>query len=152
MADVIAEKLADQECRVSPAWVPRAEHPGHERAGNPRTLRPSGNRHALPNRYLAISARVLPRPPSGEAHRVTGVRARAMHARLSRHRQAGNARQRSPSVAVRETADGAHRPSWWPRFPSAMRPWTPQHSDPQRDKVIHAETVTKRPASAHTCS
>jgi len=41
---------------------------------------------------------------AGRAH--TG-----MHARLGAARQARTRRQRGPSVAVRETADGAHRPS-----------------------------------------
>jgi len=31
-------------------------------------------------------------------------------------------RLRGPSVAVRENADGAHRPSWPHPRPSAMRP------------------------------
>ena len=35
----------------------------------------------------------------------------------------------------------------WPRFPSAMRPWTPQHNALQRYKVTHAGTEKKRPAS-----
>jgi len=55
---------------------------------------------------------------------------------------------RPPSVAVRERADGAHRPSLWHGRPSAMRPWTSQHNGLQRYKVTHAGTEQKRPASA----
>jgi hypothetical protein len=44
-----------------------------------------------------------------------------------------NPRQRGPSVAVRETADGAHRPRW-----GHGRPWTAQHADPQRHKMTPA--------------
>src|ERR1017187_8913308 len=57
-------------------------------------------------------------------------------------------RHRGPSVAVRETADGAHRPSWRHPRPSAMRPWTPQHNGLQRYRVTHTGTEKKRPASA----
>ena len=35
----------------------------------------------------------------------------------------------------------------WPRFPSAMRPWTPQHDALKRYKVTHHGTEKKRPAS-----
>jgi hypothetical protein len=57
---------------------------------------------------------------------------------------------RPPSVAVRETADGAHRPSWRHPRPSVMRPWTLQYDGPQRDKVTHTGTEQKRPASANS--
>jgi len=57
-----------------------------------------------------------------------------------------------------ENAAGAARP--WPSVkqptvrtdrdqaltPSAMRPWTPRHTAPQRYKVTHAGTEKKRPA------
>jgi len=33
------------------------------------------------------------------------------------------------------------------RIPSAIRPWTPRHSGPQRYKVTHGRTKQKRPAS-----
>ena len=42
----------------------------------------------------------------------------------------------------------ACRPSLQPGRPSAMRPWTPRHDGPQRDKVTHTGTQKKRPASA----
>jgi hypothetical protein len=53
---------------------------------------------------------------------------------------------RPPSAAVRETADGAHRPSWRAPCPSAMCPWTPQHPALQQYKVTHHGTEQKRPA------
>jgi hypothetical protein len=56
--DTVAEHLAHQQCGVIPARVPRAEHPAHERAGDPRPLRPPARTAAL-----AISAPALPRPP-----------------------------------------------------------------------------------------
>jgi hypothetical protein len=53
---------------------------------------------------------------------------------------------RPPSVAVRAKPT-VPRTAPRPRFPSAMRPWTPQHNAPQRYKVTHAGTEQKRPAS-----
>ena len=47
-----------------------------------------------------------------------------------------------PSVkqpTVRTDRDGA-------RIPSAIRPWTPRHAVPQRDKMTHHGTQNKRPA------
>ena len=58
---------------------------------------------------------------------------------------------RGPSVAApvrgRPCKADAPRTAPWPRFPSAMRPWTPQHDGLQRYKVTHAGTEKKRPAS-----
>jgi hypothetical protein len=50
MPDTVAEKLANQkDCHIF-AGVPRAEHPAYKFPGDPRPLRPPGNRHALPDR------------------------------------------------------------------------------------------------------
>ncbi|MDX6417795.1 MAG: AraC family transcriptional regulator, positive regulator of tynA and feaB [Trebonia sp.] len=73
---------------------------------------------------------------------------REMHSRLRPARQAGTHRQRGPSVAVRR------KPTVTPtvlarRTPSAICPWTPQRNGLQRDKVTHAGTEKKRPASGH---
>jgi hypothetical protein len=74
-----------------------------------------------------------------------------MHAQLSHERQAAHGPPRTlsvvaaPSVAVRAKPTVPHTAPW-PRFPSAMRPWTPQHNGLQRDKVTHNETEKKRPA------
>jgi len=84
--------------------------PIRERAGDPRPRRPSRIRHALPNRR-PDHQRTRPSPPARLRHhrgRRTGTR--GMHARLTGARQTGTCRRRGPSVAVRETADGAHRP------------------------------------------
>ena len=96
-----------------PARVHWAEHP----SANARAIRARAARPAFVTlsrtAALAISAPALPRPPdcgiTGPPDGHTG-----MHARLSGARQAGTCRRRGPSVAVRETADGAHRPSWRP--------------------------------------
>jgi hypothetical protein len=54
--------------------------------------------------YVTLPIRISARP-RGHA---------GMHARLSGACQAGTRGRRGPSVAVRGTADGAHRPSWRP--------------------------------------
>jgi hypothetical protein len=139
------------------------------RAARARSARPASvtlSRTAT----LAITAPALrcPHQP-GEVSEPPGGHTR-MHARLGAARQAWTTRPRGPSVAVRETADGAHRPSQLctPTVvtvhadrrkcarraplphgrPSAMRPWTAQHHGLQRYKVTRAGTEEKRPASA----
>ena len=92
-----------------PARVHWAKHP----SANARAIRARAARPAFVTlsrtAALAISAPALPRPPdcgiTGPPDGHTG-----MHARLTGARQAGTCRRRGPSVAVRETADGAHRP------------------------------------------
>jgi hypothetical protein len=82
----IAEKLAHEQDSVIPARVPRAEHRAHERADNPRTLHPSGNPNALPDRRPSHQHTRLParrKDPQGR-ERTHGE----MHAHLSRQRQA----------------------------------------------------------------
>jgi hypothetical protein len=95
------------------------------------------------------------RAASGRAH--TG-----MHARLGGARQAGHAarvarpwpsaesRRCTPTATTVHTdrRNCAHRPSLQHGRPSAMRPWTAQYDGLQRDKVTHAGTEKKRPASA----
>ena len=158
MTDRITEDLADQQDRHIPARVSRTENLTHEPASSPRPLCPPGKRHALPDRQPSHH-RTCPSPaaPPRETSRAAGGR-RDMHAQLRRERQAGatgSARtssvarpwSRPPSVAVRGTADGMHRPSWRHPRPSAMRPWTAQYDGLQRYKVTHDGTETKRPAS-----
>ena len=110
MLHVIAEQLlVYQQDGDIPARVRGAEHP----SANAGAIRARAARPAFVTlsrtAALAISAPALPRPPdcgiTGPPDGHTG-----MHARLTGARQAGTCRQRGPSVAVRETADGAHRP------------------------------------------
>jgi hypothetical protein len=74
------------------------------------------------HRPIRISA-----PPRGH----TG-----MHARLSGACQAGTRGRRGPSVAVRGTADGAHRPSW---RPDAVR-YMSVDTATQRSTAIQGDT------------
>jgi hypothetical protein len=78
------------------------------RATRARSARP-------PSRYPGSPAPPSAHPPSPAARprHITGIAEPdvPMHARLSGTRQAGTRDRRGPSVAVRETADGAHRPS-----------------------------------------
>jgi hypothetical protein len=80
------------------------------RAARARSARPASvtlSRTAT----LAITAPALPCPHQpGEVSEPPGGHTR-MHARLGAARQAWTTRPRGPSVAVREAADGAHRPS-----------------------------------------
>jgi hypothetical protein len=65
-------------------------------------------------------------PPSGGAGH-TGMRARLVGGLPNPEMR----RPGGPSVAVRGKADGGHRPVLEAWTPSAIRPWTPQHIDPQ---------------------
>ena len=142
-------KLAHQQDRGPCARVPGpSTSPTNPRAARARSARPASvtlSRTAA----SAICAPALPgRPAPG---RPPGQPATGMHARLSATRQARTRRRRGPSVAVRE------KPTVRPTVlvaptPSAIRPWIPQHSGPQRDKMTHCGTSKKRPASPQTCS
>jgi len=66
-----------------------------------------------------------------------------MHARLRGKRQG----QTAPGTGTGTPSSG-YPTAPWPRFPSAMRPWTPRHNALQRSKATHAGTEKKRPASA----
>jgi hypothetical protein len=95
---------------------------------------PTRKCHGLPDRYPVISAPPS-RPPALRENTGPPRGHTGMHARLDSARQAGTRRRRRrPSVAVRG------KPAATPtvpaaRTPSAMRPWMPQHSAQQRDKV-----------------
>jgi hypothetical protein len=60
---------------------------------------------------------------------------------------AANVKLGTPPEWAPEPRQAATHTAPWPRFPSAMRPWTPQHNALQRYKVTHAGTEQKRPAS-----
>jgi hypothetical protein len=133
MPDAVAEDLADQQDSHVPARMPGTEYLRDERAGGPRPPRPG-------------------KPAGASSGR------REMHAQLSPARQAGTAGlrgplsvarpwSRPPSVAVRAKPT-VPRTAPRPRFPSAMRPWTPQYDGLQRYKMTHDGTEKKRPASA----
>ena len=125
------------------------------RAARARSARPASvtlSRTAT----LAITAPALPRPPRpgkpagqrADAGKCTLSSAANVKPRTRPPRTSSVARpwSRPPSVAVRAKPT-VPRTAPWPRFPSAMRPWTPQHDGLQRDKVTHDGTEQKRPAS-----
>jgi len=107
--DTVNEKLVHQQGSYAPARVPGAEYPVHERAGDPRPLRPPQESWSPgPPQSSAqppFPARTDPGGARGAGRAHTG-----MHARLGGARQVWTRRQRGPSVAVRGNADGAHRP------------------------------------------
>jgi len=111
--------------------------------------RPS-HRFVSGTRIIAASVAGLPVRASSR-HRPIRISApprghTGMHARLSGACQAGTRGWRGPSVAVRgKPTVHTDRPGG--RTPSAICPWTPRHSGPQRYKVTHDGTEKKRPAS-----
>ena len=91
-------------------------------------------------------AEALPGVPQIVAAADDGAAARAESRRLRRYCR-GTRCHRVPSVAVRETADGAHRPFQETQIPSAMRPWS---TATQRSTATQGDTRRdrgKRPAS-----
>ncbi len=58
---------------------------------------------------------------------------------------AANVKPGHPPERAPEPRQAATHTAPWPRFPSAMRPWMPQHSGLQRPRVTHAGTEQKRP-------
>jgi hypothetical protein len=108
--DAVNEKLVHRQGSHVPARVPRAEYPVHERAGDPRPLRPPRKSHGLPDHPSHQRNRPSPPAPTREVLGAPGGRT-GMHARLGGARQAWTRRQRGPAVAVRRNADGVHRPS-----------------------------------------
>jgi len=146
----------DRLCRTllpnsSPAGRRHPRTGARDRAPRRRTRgRPAPAPPARPpSRSPGSAAQPSAHPPSPAAcpRQITGVGGPCvrMHARLSGLRQAGTRDRRGPSVAVRgKPAVHTDRPSG--RTPSAMRPWTPRHSGPQRYKMTHHGTEKKRPA------
>jgi hypothetical protein len=142
MPQAIGEKLAHEQRGHVSARVTGAEQSLHERASQPRPVRPSRKRHGLPDRPPSHQRTRLPGrlvPGKSRACGRTHADARSTRRQTSRPDSPRNG-HRNPRQAATHTAP-------WPRFPSAMRPWTPQHNALQRYKVTHDGTEKKRPAS-----
>jgi hypothetical protein len=128
---------------ASPHGCPGLTNPADERSGQPRPLCPPAKCH-VPRTVTPVISAPPSRPPALRentgppgGHRGSTPDSAA--------RQAGTSRLRGPSVAVRGNPAGTPTvPA--ARTPSAMRPWMPQHSTQQRDKVTHDGTAKKRPA------
>ena len=119
---------------ASPHGCPGLTNPADEHSGQPRPLCPPAKCHGLPDRYPSHQRTAFPAPRApgntGAAGRTQGG------ARPTRRRVKPEQAARGPSVAVRGNPAGTPTvPA--ARTPSAMRPWMPQHSTQQRDKVIH---------------
>ena len=95
-------------CTGAPGRAPRPRTPGRPAPAPPAP--PASRSPEPPPRSSAHPP--FPAAPARENHRRAG-RTHGMHARLSGTRQAGTRRQRGPSVAVREKADGV---------PTVLRP------------------------------
>ena len=148
MEQAVGHHLAGQENRDVTARVRRAEQAAHERAGLPHLIGPARERRTLPNRRPSHprtrpSPAVPPRDTPGQqpdAGKCTlDSAANVKPERTARLAHLRATRGQSGPAASTHTAP-------WPRFPSAMCPWTPQHDGLQRDKVTHAGTEQKRPA------
>jgi hypothetical protein len=128
---------------TSPHGCPGPSSPStNARASRARSARPASvtvSRTARP----AITAPAFPaaRIPGNHA----GRRADTCGCTLD---SAANVKPGHPPERAPEPRQAATHTAPWPRFPSAMRPWTPQHNALQRYKVTHHGTEKKRPASA----
>jgi len=143
--DRITEDLADQQDGRISARVPRAEYLTDERTGGPRPAPPARQASRSPgpsSPHPPCPGRPAPgnRPGSGRTQR---------HARSAQPRTSSRARgrlrgplsvarpwSRPPSVAVHAKPTAPHTAPW-PRFPSAIRPWTPRQAAPQRSTMTH---------------
>ena len=127
---------------TSPHGWPEPSSPStNARASRARSARPASvtvSRTARP----AISAPAFPAAHAPGNH--AGRRADTTGCTLD---SAANVKPGTPPERAPEPRQAATHTAPWPRFPSAMRPWTPQHHGLQRDKVTHDGTEKKRPAS-----
>jgi hypothetical protein len=140
MPQAIGGKLAHQQRSHVPARVTGTEHPAHERAGDPCPLRPPGKRHALPDRPPSHQRTRLPgRPPPGNH---AGRRADTPGWTPE---SGANVKPGHPPEWAPEPRQAAIHNAPWPLRPSAMRPWTAQHSALQRYKVTRHGTETNAP-------
>ena len=108
--DAVGEQLAHHQRGAILARVPRPGHPGRERAGNPGLLSPAAVTLSGAT-ALATSGPALPGPPRGPGnHLGPQPGTRGCTPGSAARVKPGTRRRRGPSVAVRKTADGAHRP------------------------------------------
>jgi hypothetical protein len=109
----------------------------------------SANTGERPNRAQSGSSAAV-----SEFWHGTGVRQAGHAASMARPWPSAESRRCTPTATTVHTdrRNCAHRPSLQRGRPSAMRPWTAQYDGLQRDKVTHAGTEKKRPASARICS
>ena len=131
MPDAVPEQLAHQQSGVIPARMPGPGTPAvNARATRARSARPDAvtlsRKTALATSAPAFPGRPAARETTRDRSRAHGDARPARRPASSPGHAAGAARP-WPSVkqpTVRTDRDGA-------RIPSAMRPWTPRHVDPQ---------------------
>ena len=163
--DTVAEDLADQQDSRVSAGVPGAEYLRDECAGGPRPFRPSGKRHALPDRPPSHHrTRPSPAAPPRETGRAAGGRRKCTLSSAPNVKPYTGLRgppsvdSSVPAAPVRGlvpclrplSVDVRAKPTvprTVPRlrFSSAMRPWTPQHRGLQRDTLTHGGTNENGP-------
>ena len=137
----VAEQLTSTRTATSRTGA-RGRAPRHERTGDPRPLgRPAT---VMLSRTAAVSA---PAFPAARVPEITGPRRAHRDARPTHRRT--SSRNKPPTRPVRGrpwNSRRCHRPSCG-TAPSAIRPWTPRHNGPQRDKVTHDGTEKNGPHS-----
>ena len=106
----------------------------HERAGGPRPLSPPRKRHGLPDRQPSYHRTRLPGPHRPGKLRGPPADTPGCTLDSAAHVKPGYAPERAP-----EPRQAATHTAPWPRFPSAIRPWTPQHNALQRYKVTRRD-------------
>ena len=111
MPDAVPEQLAHQQSGVIPARMPGPGTPAvNARATRARSARPDAVTLSRKT-ALATSAPAFPGPPRGPGnHPGPQPGTRGCTPGPAARVKPGTRRRRGPSVAVRETADGAHRP------------------------------------------
>jgi hypothetical protein len=142
-----AEQLS--KTAASPHGCPGPSNPADERSGQPRQLCPPGKCRGLPDRYPSHQRNAFPAAHAPGKHGA----ARRTHGDARPTRQRASSRNTPPAPPVRPSVAVRGKPAVTPtvpaaRTPSAMRPWMPQHSAQQRDKVTHHAIEKKRPANA----
>jgi hypothetical protein len=143
MPNAVAEYLAHQHGSIIRARVTVTSRAATKaRATRARSARPASvtvSRTASP----AISATTFPaaRTP-GEITRAIGATHRDGRSTWCRASSLDEPLDRGP-----ESRQAATHTAHWPRFPSAMRPWTPQHNALQRYKVTRHGTEKNAPVA-----
>jgi hypothetical protein len=140
-------RCAARYCRTTRSPRPRstdAQHraPLHERAGDPRPLRPPAPQAS---QSPGPPAQPSAHPPSGPPPPGKSRGPPGRHTPDGRPTRRRASSPDTPPERAPEPRQAATHTAPWPRFPSAICPWTPQHADPQRYKVTHAGTQKNGP-------
>jgi hypothetical protein len=131
---------------ASPHGCPGPSNPAGERSGQPHPLCPPGKVSRSPGPLPQSSAHRPPgRPRSGKTRGPPGGHTGCTPDSAARVKPEHAADAARPSVRGRPWKTGGYTDRPAARALSAMRPWMPQHSAQQRDKVTHHGTEKNGP-------